>query len=204
METRAGAARITERKLLRPRYTVVYPQVSRLRSSIVEKVINQAILGLVYRLIRDQGYSEDSTKTGTGTYEIKWNGKGLLSLTLDHYAYAKGAAHGLTIRKSLTADLETGKIYRLEDFFLKGSNYRTQISDIVKQEFKNRDIPQIEPFEGIGPDQDYYLTDGALVIYFQLYEYTPYVWGFPEFPIPFGRLTSVIDPKGPLARLMKS
>lgn len=203
MDKRSGSAVVTERKLVIPRLSVVYPQVGRSPYSIAQKVINQAILETVYALAREQGIAGDYTKKGTGTYEIKLNGKGLLSLTLDNFTYAEGAAHGLTLRKSLTADLESGKIYALEDFFLKGSDYRGVLSEEIKQQIRERDIPLTTPFERIGPNPDFYLTEKGLVLYFQQYEYTPYVWGFPEFLIPYSRLTGILDPKGPISRLVR-
>lgn len=203
MESRDGAARIVSRTLVRPRLNVTYPQVQGLRNSIAQKTINQAFLETVGRLIKDQGYAQDYTKEGTGTYEAKLNDRGLVSVNLDNYGYAKHAAHGVTLRKSVTADTGTGTIYALSDFFVPGSDYRDRISTIVRQQIKERDIPLIAPFQKIGENQDYYLTEDALVIYFQQYEYTPYVWGFPEFPIPYAQLADIIDPKGPLPRLMR-
>lgn len=40
------------------------------------------------------------------------------------------------------------------------------------------------------------------MIYFQAYEYTPYVWGLPEFPISLESLRPYIDGANPLARLL--
>lgn len=203
MESRDGAVRVVSRTLIRPRLKVTYPQVERLRNAIAQKVINQAFLETIYRLIKRQGFAEDYTKEGTGAYEVKLNDKGLLSASLDNYAYAKHAAHGTTLRESVNADTETGKLYALADFFTPGSNYRDVISGMIKQQIKERDIPLTTPFEKIAPDQDFYLTEEALVIYFQQNKYTPYVWGFPEFPIPYAQLSGIIDPKGPLARLAR-
>ena len=57
-------------------------------------------------------------------------------------------------------------------------------------------------FEGIRSDQDFYIADTVLVIYFQLYEITPYSLGFPYFPIPILDIADSINPDGPLNRMM--
>ena len=52
------------------------------------------------------------------------------------------------------------------------------------------------PFEAIRADQDFYLSNNELVVYFQAYEYTPYAAGIPEFAAGFptieGRISNSI------------
>ena len=45
------------------------------------------------------------------------------------------------------------------------------------------------------------MADKALVIYFQLYDITPYVFGFPMFPISVYEIQDIIDENGPLGRM---
>lgn len=63
----------------------------------------------------------------TGTYELKNNDKGVLSITLENYAFA-GDAHGNTIVKALNFDIMTGHIYTLPELFKPNSNYIKRIS----------------------------------------------------------------------------
>ena len=60
----------------------------------------------------------------------------------------------------------------------------------------------INEFTTIRPEQDYYIADKALVIYFQLYELTPYAYGFPYFPISVYEIQDIIDENGPLGRML--
>lgn len=184
-----------------PRVDVYYPVVVGLNNTMIQRKINNAILNLVYEMIRDQGYYENLQTTITGYYEIKTNERGILSLVLNNYAYS-GGAHGITIMKSLTFDLETGKLYSLGDLFKSGSDYITVLSDIIKVQIKERDIPLIVDFDKIRPDQDYYIADKALVIYFQLYELAPYVYGFPQFPISVYEIQDIIKEDGPLGEML--
>ncbi|AFH59966.1 DUF3298 domain-containing protein [Paenibacillus caseinilyticus] len=201
-EDRAPRERIMTRRLVKPRLDVKYPQVAGLRNGFVQRMVNHAILDAVYDLIRIQGYVQDKTKTITGTYHVKLHQKELLSLLYENYGYAEKAAHGITYQSSQTFDLEDGRLYALADLFKPGSDYIGRLSKIIAREFKERDIPMIAEFKTITPDQPYYLTDKAIGIYFQLYEYTPYVYGFPTFEIPFAEVKDIIDPQGPIGRLM--
>ncbi len=167
-------------------------------------MINNSILDAVYDLIRLQGYVQDPTKTLTGDYHVKLFKNGLLSLLYENYGYAQHAAHGITYQSSQTFNLEDGSEYRLEDLFKPGSNYVDRLSDIIRREFKSRDIPMLTEFKAIDRNQSFYLTDQAVGIYFQLYEYTPYVYGFPTFEIPFRDLMDIIDPNGPIGRLLNA
>lgn len=200
MDTRFPACIITM-KLFMPRLEVYYPAVSGLGNVNVEKRINETILNLVYKMIRDQGYYENPETTISAYYEIKTNERGILSLTLSNYAFS-GGAHGLTIMKSLTFDVTTGKLYSLEDLFKKDSNYVDVLSEIIKLQIKERQIPLITEFNKIKPDQDFYIADKALVIYFQLYELAPYAYGFPQFPISVYEIEDIVLEDGPLGRMM--
>ena len=60
----------------------------------------------------------------------------------------------------------------------------------------------ITEFTTIKPDQDYYIADKALVIYFQLYDLVPYAWGFPMFPISVYDIQDIIDENGPLGKML--
>lgn len=66
---------------------------------------------------------------------------------------------------------------------------------------KNRNIQLLEDIKGIRDNQDFYIADKSIIVYFQLYEITPYVFGFPMFPISVYELVDIIDENGILGRL---
>lgn len=181
-----------------------YPVVVGMVNQIVQQKINTAILFLVKKLFRDQtnqlinqGYKNPRI-TVQGWYEIKTNERGILSLTIGNYTMAFPAAHGLTIIKSLTFDIHTGKAYRLNELFKSGSDYVEVISENIRKQIAEREIPLLGEFKGINPEQDYYIADKALVVYFQQYEITPYYVGLPMFPISVFDLQSILRENGPL------
>lgn len=192
---------INTMKLTMPKLEVYYPSVGGISDINVQKKINNTILNVVYRMIEDQGYYKNTETTITGYFEIKNNQRGILSLTLSNYAFS-GGAHGMTIMKSLTFNVETGEEYGLSQLFKPGSNYVKVLSEMVKVQIKERDIPVIEEFCTIKPNQDFYIADKILVLYFQLYELAPYAYGFPQFPISVYSIQDIINEDGPLGRML--
>lgn len=185
-----------------PGTTIYYPQVFGLSNRTIQDQMNRTIIGLASYLRQEQLKVQTGTNMQmTGHYEIKTNERGVLSLILSNYAYSQPMAHGNTIAKSLTFDVNTGKLYSLADLFKPGSNYVADLSKQINEQLKERELPLLNGFTVISPNQDYYLADKSIVIYFQLYEITPYYVGFPMFPISVYTLLSIAAEGGPLDTL---
>jgi hypothetical protein len=136
-----------------------------------------------------------------GYFEVKTNERHILSITLSVYSYT-GGAHGMTVIQSLTFDMTTGKRYSLKELFKPNSNYIERLSALIQNQIKQRNLPVLEPFKRIKPDQDFYIADKSLVIYFQLYELVPYAYGFPYFPISVYEIQDIIVEEGPLGKML--
>lgn len=194
---------VTQVIRLGPNQTIYYPQIFHLKNPVVQYLINQAIAWEIQSLIQKQTAERpDSVVEMLGTYEIKNNQRNILSLTLANYTYHEQAAHGMTYLSSLTFDLTSGQKYTLNQLFKTGSHYIARLSTQILKQISERNIPLITDFVKIRPDQDFYIADKTLVIYFQLYEITPYVYGFPMFPISVYELEDVINDNGPLAKML--
>jgi hypothetical protein len=181
---------------------VYYPVVTQMNDAVIQRRINSAIIHTLNDLLVDQQFFNPILVEMLANFEIKNNQRGILSLNLIVYSFT-GGAHGMTIIKSLTFDMKTGKQYELKELFKPGSDYVKKLSDIIRVDIQKWDIQLLDPpFTKIRPDQDFYIADTSLVIYFQLYEITPYVWGFPYFPIPILDVADIIAPGGPLERMM--
>jgi len=185
-----------------PNKTIFYPQVVGMRNQSLARYINQAIVSQTQQLINEQvGEMPTTVEEMLGLYEIKNNQRQVLSLALSNYTYHYQAAHGMTYIKSLTFDLQKGKLCELKDLFKPGSDYIQRLSRLINEQIQQRNIPLLNEFTVIQSNQDFYIADKALVIYFQLYEITPYVFGFPMFPISVFDLQDIIDENGPLGRM---
>lgn len=203
METDALPVLMKTKIFKRNGMRVYYPVVYGLPSATVQQQINQTIVDTVDMLMSEQYEQQgfDHFDEVIGLYEVKTNERKILSLSFTNYAIAKQAAHGLTIMASQTFNVETGQIYSLADLFIEDSNYIEVLSRHVQAQIDKREIPLLEPFTGIRSDQDFYLADKSIVLYFQPYEITAGYYGFPMFPISVYALETIINPDGPLNSL---
>jgi hypothetical protein len=85
--------------------------------------------------------------------------------------------------------------------FKPQSGYVRELSRIVSAQIRERQLPTLNEFTAIRPDQDFYLADKALILYFQLYEITPYYVGLPMFPVSVYGLQPLAADPGPLSAL---
>ncbi len=184
-----------------PKISVYFPYVFGLANPQAEALINYSIVSTLNSMVVELGYHDPNLVEMIGKFEIKTNERSILSISLLVYSFT-GGAHGLTIIKSLTFNTTTGKQYELKDLFKPDSDYVTKLSAIVQKKIIEWETPLLDDFTSIRSDQDYYLADHSLVIYFQLYEITPYVAGFPYFPIPILDIQDLIKPGAPLEKLL--
>lgn len=179
---------------------VVYPRVSGLADDAVEDKINRLITEQVLAMIPKEGC--DVYQEIKGIYQVELNDRSILSIKLDVYTFKIHAANGIDEQRSLTVNLETGKEYRLYDLFKRNSGYKSVVSGIIKDQIEEQNIPLIKEFRGIDDYEEFYLTENALVIYFQEIEFTPHYIGIPEFTIPYSQIKNLVREDGPIARFI--
>lgn len=175
-----------------------YPKIESLENQHVQSKINrvlenfvQGVKDSVLNAAQVMGSYDNAPASAYMAYEVKYNENNLLNIVLDTYIYT-GGAHGIPLKGSYTFELDTGEVMQLKDFFEKNTDYISLISDQIKEQLETRDWKDsmLAPFEAIRKDQDFYLTREGLIVYFQVYEYTPYAAGMPEFYISFDSLKS--------------
>lgn len=188
-----------------PPVNIRVPQVAGLANPAAQTAMNRQILQQAQQLYEQQRQIQTPGPTEMEAYyEIKTNERGVLSLIQVNGAYTPPMAHGMTYAGSLTFTTEDGKNWPLAELFKPGAPYVERLSAHVAEQIKMRDVPVLEPFERIRPDQDYYLADKSIVLYFQVYELSPYYVGFPMFPISLYALQDLIRENGPADRLLTS
>jgi Protein of unknown function (DUF3298). len=192
---------IEVQQITEPNIKVRVPVVSGGTNQAARKKMNDDILKVVHELMKDQSYPNPDIQEMDGTFEVKNNQRGVLSLSLLNYTFT-GGAHGNTLQKSLTFDVENGKSYKLSELFKPDSNYKKRLNDIIQAQIKARKLPLLGDYPGISDDQDFYIADKSLVVYFPLYAIVPYAWGFPYFPISVYEIENIIDENGPLGMMM--
>lgn len=119
-------------------------------------------------------------------YTITEDNSLLLSLYNDYYEYL-GGAHGMTIRTSYTIDKDKESLITLKELFVQGYPYNDIINKKIMEEISKNPENYFDSgniFKGISENQTFYIKGDDLVIYYQLYDIAPYVFGIPEFKIP--------------------
>lgn len=192
---------IQVRRFAAPHVSATIPVVAGGTNPRALDAMNHAIHAAFNAQLKEQGYPSSDIQEMNGYFEIKTNQRGVLSLSLLNYAFT-GGAHGNTLQHSLTFDADTGRSYALRELFKPGSPYEQRLNAMIQAQIKSRQLPVLGDYPGLSPNQDYYIADKALVIYFPLYALVPYAWGFPYFPISVYDIQDIIDENGPLGAMM--
>ena len=190
--------------------TIQYPAVEGLENQDVQEKINHE-----FKQLADQSIQEgeknakelaDSAKDFPDmprqcetyfNYLIKYNQNGLLSLIFLNYQFA-GGAHGGTIQTAFTFDLESGKQFKLQDFFIEDADYLTIFNDQIQKHLSQRGLLSLlfEPFKGMNLDQPFYLSNNGFVVFYQQYEILPYSAGIQEFQVDFNLVKKILKDPG--------
>jgi len=168
---------------------LTYPQVDGLADGAVQNKINTQIDNEVHTFkepLSDKSHSVDIR------YLLEFNKNNILSLTLAESHYRKLAAHPMHYMKAMTMNTKTGQVYQLVDLFKVNSDYQSRLTAIINQQIVDKNLHLLKPFEGVKMDQEFYLTADGLVIYYQLYYYTPYVYGILKFNIPYEQVADIM------------
>ena len=121
-----------------------------------------------------------------------------------HYSfYNNGAAHPGDFSHTVNYDLGLGHELALGDLFISGSDYLGAISNYCLEELRSK--PYSDSFTTSGADptfenyRNWNISPVGLVITFDTYQVAPGAAGPQIVVIPYGQLTDLIDPQGPLA-----
>lgn len=194
-------ARIIPKKWKNERLDISFLAVAGLLSETAQEKINLEIDRALKLFLFEQNYYTDPLVSITGDYRITLNEKSILSIYFQHTAYAKYAAYPLNKAIALVFDLAGGDRWHFGDLFKQGSDYITKTSDIVlKQSIDNG--YNLYGFKHVDYDQQYYLTEKDLVIFYPEQRYTAHALGIIEFSIPYGIIQEYINPNGPIALLL--
>ena len=131
------------------------------------------------------------------TFEIKKNRDDVISILVKYYKYS-GGAHGYYEYIPYNIDLRKGNFIALKDIFKDNVDYKMLINKEIENQIKEmrkneKYIDKIYEFHGIKENQKFYLQDGKIVIFFDLYDIAPYVAGIPEFPITSKNIENQIE-----------
>ncbi len=185
---------------------IQYPQVTGLTNADVQNNINKQLkedfIGNYEKRKNEQG--EDYLEEVTINFSASIN-KNLITIEKSGYWYPVGAAHGMPSLDYFHIDLKTGVFYQLKDLFLPNSKYEDKLTALVKNQISlNKRIGAVTGetfyFENtdvkVSKDQYFIIGNDSIKLYYTPYEIGPYAVGFPEFEIPYGQISGIINTKG--------
>ena len=111
--------------------------------------------------------------------------------------YMKYSIHPNHSRMTINMSEQTGKPIELSDLYTEQELFYESVNvfiDVHMRENKEAFYNDIV-FSGINEDTQFYLTKDGIVFYFQLYEYAPYAYGYPEVVVPFSVLSESLIPE---------
>jgi len=132
-------------------------------------------------------YYSQATKTYTNHQ--------LISFKMNQYLYTYRSAHGSHLYLGFVFDLETGGELALHDLFNKMDDFISTVNTMMHESIEKNEIPIFEftDFQGLDDSAEFYLEDDLLVIVYQEYAYTPYVYGPLIFKIPLDELKAYLN-----------
>lgn len=171
---------------------IVYPKVLYCAHA---QEINDSILALTAGSA--QGIS-DSVFT---KYRIEYNHNGLFSLRMDLYdLYGDGNERLETVY--MTYDVESGQLCSLSDLFDQADErWRGVMPDIITAQAQAKGITLLCDVMPVTDSQQFFLTEGQVVLVYELYEIATWSAGEPEFALSISQLGEFIPPDSPLAKI---
>ena len=186
---------------------IEYPEISGIGDNKVQQSINTKLKEYFIN-----GYESAGSKAKTDeeyyedvsiNYDASIN-KNLLIINKLGYLYPIGAAHGMPTKEYIYIDTKTGAFYKLKDLFKSNSKYTEKLTSIVNTQLTlNSKMAKIsgglDYFENsvkVSADQSFIISSDSIKVYYTPYEIAAYAAGFPQFEIPYGQLTGIIDTNG--------
>lgn len=187
-------ANVLPREVKIAEQVLFWPSLQELPDYAVQRKLNHVLQEELDRLSADAAQMQ---KTAVQVdYLVNFNTANIVSLTIQEALYPELAAHPMKFLKAFTMNVRTGQTYRFAELFKPGSDYKARIDALIQQQIAAKGITFIAPYNGIKEtEQEFYLTAGSVVVFYQIYEYTPYVYGILKFPIPYEQLADILQPE---------
>ena len=173
---------------------VVVPQINGISNKKLEDIVNDKVIKWTenwineVKQIADEYFKDKPSPLMPyqlyARYKVT-NNSDIISFYIDYYQFS-GGAHGITNRIAYNIEKSSGNEMQLKDIFKDNYNYKDIINkEISRQISKDPDryFTGKDGFNGIGDNQNFYIKNNKVVIYFGLYEIAPYAAGISEFII---------------------
>lgn len=175
-----------------------WPQVQGLEDQQLEVAINERIRKAAMALFDD--FWREAAPEFSPLYDVAYRSSRhgrILSMRLDEIFMSTMLAQPAEKSVSLTIDLIDGYVYRLEDLFQPEKPWREQLNNLIQDNINNlsaASMRMLGPWRGVEREQEFYLTDRSLVIFYQRHVYTGQNGGPLEFHIPLSLIKGLFAP----------
>jgi hypothetical protein len=179
---------------------VEYPEITGMADAKIQTNINAKLKKTFTEGLDGTDNDDSSFEENSVSFSVSKN-KNLLIIEKTGYWYPLGAAHGQPSQEYIYIDSKTGVFYQLKDLFKANSKYTDKLTSIVNYQLKlNARIGDLFYYLAdsakVSANQDFIIGTDSIKVYYSPYEIAPYAAGFPEFEIPYGQISSIIDTKG--------
>lgn len=159
-----------------------------IRSLIVDSIgdarLNKKNNKQLYEELVKKGEKPATLNTTLDTYYDYSTNRNILSIYLHTYYYS-GGAHPTNWVNSFSINTSTGEIYSFKDLFLENVNVTSVFEDKILAKIEENPESYFEGYKKTIKDKNgnfnFYFNGDELVIYFDLYELVPYVYGITYF-----------------------
>lgn len=184
--------------------TFFIPEVNGLKNPGLQKRVNDNLKVAILAMANPgEGVSLN------GDFEISYDNGTLLGIHFVGYSMTPGAIHPNKIDQGIHVSLTNGSVYRLEDLFIPGVDYRRKIVELCKQKEQYRlQIPGLfdawkhSDFEGSwsGAEAAFMLGTSSV----RVYSIPRYVTGaISGYSVPYPDLMEIINQNGSLWKSLR-
>jgi len=178
---------------------IKYPVVQSLKDKAVQDRINDIVYSTAFRL-RDENASALKKHMKDHSYYVQsgvtFNRKDILSVKFEECLSIPFYAHPFNAVYAITVNAKDGSLYKLKDLFEPGVSWEADLNGILNKDIdeltKKTGIPPIEVFENIDKEQEFYLSNGGIVIYWQEARYFPRYLGPLEITVKYSGIRDLL------------
>ncbi len=172
--TSASVVKSIPRTKILGKSRISYPSFSG-RNSDVVKNMNAAMDKFI------SAYKSTKNSSYTGTYEITADNSTYLSVLFTINLVDSSTGQKTKLYNAITYNLKNGKQLQLKDLFANGFN--EELKNAVNNKFKQFGLPQVDNFDAVAKNQNFYLQNDSLILFYNKGEASYFADG--EVFIPF-------------------
>ena len=178
---------------------IKYPLVQSLKDKAVQDGINKIIYTTIFRLRDDNASALKKHQKDYSYYvqsKVTFKRKDILSMKFEESLSIPFYAHPFNSVYAIIVNMKDGSIYKLKDLFVPGVSWEAALNGILKKDIdelaKKTEIPLLEVFNGIDKEQEFYLSNSSLVIYWQEARYFPRYLGPLEVAVKYSDIRGLL------------